>query len=581
MNTQAETIPHARPRRLFLSMIPDDFDPQADIAAGPWCFLYAEDVCDGWQDLPFPEPFSISDDIVAEDARTRRLANYLCGVWAERMNQRHDRSYSRGYWRTLLIMWMVTAVQALWSRYRRIELLVERHRDEKILVQIFEDVESWHFPSLHEFNNNLNFNNGFDLWMSSILLHTIAPAHWQIEAVLPPATDGRVTSETLAKPRSRLAGKVFRKIMPRLSFESAYGVRLGKVLLSLYLNILPKKQNARHHFSFDDDAIIGEFPKNFLTILDRFLETTLPETYGQNFPLLEHKGLRVKYFPGRVFIDSLGAQVDAKRIVLAHAFENGEKLVCNQHGSSYGTNRSLSRASEADYKYHAMLTWGWNEQEDLEGNFVPLPSPLLSGYRDRHRFEKETMVFVSSPIDVRGHRLNDAPTPSQWLEYRRLKLSFIDVLAARCRDRLLYRPYVRVVARLRDQEIITARWPAIPILEGDLHAELLCCRLLALDNPGTTLNIAMAANIPTVCYWPPEYWEMTRPAKPYFNALRECGILHDSPESAARYINKIWDDLPQWWSSPDVQAARRSWADRYARTSRFWWLDWMRALAKL
>jgi hypothetical protein len=30
----------------------------------------------------------------------------------------------------------------------------------------------------------------------------------------------------------------------------------------------------------------------------------------------------------------------------------------------------------------------------------------------------------------------------------------------------------------------------------------------------------------------------------------------------------------------EVQAARKAWANQFARTSKHWWLDWARAFAK-
>ena len=40
-------------------------------------------------------------------------------------------------------------------------------------------------------------------------------------------------------------------------------------------------------------------------------------------------------------------------------------------------------------------------------------------------------------------------------------------------------------------------------------------------------------------------------------------------------------DISRWWCTPEVQGARKLWADQFARTSRLWWWQWVVALSKL
>lgn len=74
-----------------------------------------------------------------------------------------------------------------------------------------------------------------------------------------------------------------------------------------------------------------------------------------------------------------------------------------------------------------------------------------------------------------------------------------------------------------------------------------------LDHAGTTLAQALAANIPFLLYWNPETASFTPEALPLLDKLREAGILHDTPESAAAKAAEVWGDVPGWWAS--VRAA--------------------------
>ena len=57
-------------------------------------------------------------------------------------------------------------------------------------------------------------------------------------------------------------------------------------------------------------------------------------------------------------------------------------------------------------------------------------------------------------------------------------------------------------------------------------------------------------------------------AKPYYQLLRNVGILNDTPEQAADLIAMHWDDLGAWWYTSEVQEARKSFCNQYAKTER-------------
>jgi len=58
-------------------------------------------------------------------------------------------------------------------------------------------------------------------------------------------------------------------------------------------------------------------------------------------------------------------------------------------------------------------------------------------------------------------------------------------------------------------------------------------------------------------------------------------LVHYSGESAAAHIADVWDDVEGWWAQPDVIAAREMFCKQFAKTNRFWWWDWMKALWRL
>ena len=68
----------------------------------------------------------------------------------------------------------------------------------------------------------------------------------------------------------------------------------------------------------------------------------------------------------------------------------------------------------------------------------------------------------------------------------------------------------------------------------------------------TTIHETVAMNIPTIMFLRREHWELPPTAIPYFDKLTNCGVFHNSPQSAARMVNKVWDDVDGWWQSEEV-----------------------------
>ena len=85
-------------------------------------------------------------------------------------------------------------------------------------------------------------------------------------------------------------------------------------------------------------------------------------------------------------------------------------------------------------------------------------------------------------------------------------------------------------------------------------------------------------NIPTVAYWNPNHWKLSRQSITFFSELEQVGILHHSGEQAGRFVSDNFDRIEEWWNADETQAARLRWCHVYARTSETWLGDWILAL---
>ena len=129
---------------------------------------------------------------------------------------------------------------------------------------------------------------------------------------------------------------------------------------------------------------------------------------------------------------------------------------------------------------------------------------------------------------------------------------------------------------------MTEDFPSLNVYRGkkSMHEELNTSRLSIHSYNSTTFLETLSANFPTCLYWKPEFFELRKSAVPYFNILREAGILYDDPKAAAKKLNEIYEDPLSWWSTPEVQDARDKFCHQFARTNDNWIAEWKEELLK-
>jgi putative transferase (TIGR04331 family) len=54
---------------------------------------------------------------------------------------------------------------------------------------------------------------------------------------------------------------------------------------------------------------------------------------------------------------------------------------------------------------------------------------------------------------------------------------------------------------------------------------------------------------------------------PYFNILKKAQIFFDNEELAAAHINKVWNNVGQWWYSKTVQNSVNIFCNKYSKRS--------------
>ena len=523
--------------------------------------------------VPVPDPYP--DDASLEEARKNvtDLVNASTDDWAHRLNDRHNRTWSADFWRMLILPWQCEMIQRVHARWIALEkIAASAPAAGSIQVRTLVGINRWPFDCLQSFQTSLIRDPTFNWWIDSTLLAAMAdPAfvceetEWDTATPLP-----------LPVARSAPIGRG-RRLKLRLGHTDIIGTRFGGLLLALYANLLPRRGGSRPMQPAVEGGWEERFAPRMLEALNVILMATVPRTYWEDFEKLEAVGETFRYRTGRLRVGTIDYWNDQEKIVAAFAREAGEKFVIAQHGGFYGQMRYNVLATEGEYRYGRFFTWGFDVHDDYDSQLVAVPSPYLTRFSDRHSGKGDGLILVGDPIRFGITRIAPKPRNAQWLSYCDDTVQYLDRIDPAPRTDTLFRPYVNTATDITD-EYVAARFPEIGRVTGDLHTRMLGCRLLTLCSPNTTMIVAMAANVPMVAFWRPEFFSLSATALPYFNRLRDVGILHDSPLAAAAKTNERWENPDEWWRHPDRQAARHEWVNRFARTHRFWWVWWMKEL---
>ncbi len=561
-------------RVLHIDRIGPTFNPSFDIALGPWCFLGAEEIYPNFEELPYSRPIENPDHLITEAKQVRILANYLAHFYGQKLNKRHNRDYSSGYWRLLLLPWIIAVTQTAWLRYLEIKIFIKNHSGENFDVPISQEAADWQIGNTDQLVSNFIGDPSYDFWFTSFFVRMLAPKEWLL---LTKPLDTVHTQPTLTEKNIQPIGRV----------HGIMGRFYERWLLKVFLENIPVKPRSTlpKDFQWHSENAEENFPENFIEGLHKILTKTIPRCFHENFTENETFAQSHTFQKGRVRIVGTSLYYDEPaKFVAAHAFEFGERLVGVQHGGMYGYSASDPDAAEVEYSYDQFITWGWEKQDNQTGNMVPLPSPWIKAVKNNET-KSNDIIMVGTQLRLGFRRLNARPQPKELLHYRQMKVNFFQKLKPTLAKQVKYRPMPddNKGTCLLEKEFLQKHIPDIQFIEqANIWPILLQSRLTIADHPGTTFNLLLAANVPTVAYWIPNDWPICKTAYPLFEELKHYGVLFDSETEAAKHINAIWDDVGSWWFEPAFVSARKRWVEIYAKPAgRFWWFSWMKSLWQL
>jgi putative transferase (TIGR04331 family) len=303
-------------------------------------------------------------------------------------------------------------------------------------------------------------------------------------------------------------------------------------------------------------AVSGENRSEFEACVRAFIPRQIPTDYLEGYGELAQRAESLPWpkRPKVIWTSNSHIYDDVFKAWAADKVERGSPLIIGQHGGHFGVGRWSFLEDHEIAISDQYLSWGWSDARQPKIRSVgQLKAKRKLGVRHA---EQAGALLVTCSLPRFSYWMYSAYLAGQWLDYFEDQCRFVGDLPQRIRDALTVRLFFEDYGW--DQ---AGRWnerfPDVRLENGqsDIDALIGQSRLYISTYNATTFLESFTMDVPTIVYWNENHWERRASADPYFADLKRVGIFHDTPESAALHVARVWDDVGAWWYSPPVQQA--------------------------
>lgn len=541
---------------------------------GEWCRDFTTK--DAWEKLNYkilPYHWDDRDKLYADYKEFKRIYEALLEELSIKLNEIHQEDLSLKSWRIILGPWLADFIQAIFDRYETLLVAFNENQDYALRAVARDRLSN--VP-----NDMVHFHSLFasDDWNESIYTQLIT-MHWPSQVKIFWITKKSRASESL---RANVIGGFFRQwLLPKISglvsgkddvfFIESYLPKKTEMRLQMRLGQVPNLWKSQDVPKVKADIRQRQWSLSSTTggdlenIVRKMIPDNIPTAYLEGFVSLNNKvsGLSWTKNPSSIFTSNSYSGDDLFKVWVARKIKQKSRLIIGQHGGHIGTDLFSFHEEHQIEIATTYLSWGWSDASRKK--IIPVGNIRCFGSAVAHSPSGGAlMVELSSPRYA--YHMMAMPIAGQLLQYFEEQKLFLKSLPSEVRN--------QVILRLGKRDWgwrWTERWneamPEVKLDDGtrDIRSLIEGSRLYISTYNATTFLETMSWNIPTIMFWNKSHWELNAQSEPYFELIEKAGIFHSTPQSAARKMLQIWDDVDSWWYSNEIQKVREIFVNQYAK----------------
>ena len=533
---------------------------------GEWCKLYKKKglwikrnsatLSDPWSDRNRRfEAYEFTDKIYSRAIES--ISNSL--------NNIHKVNYPVRYWKILCGPWLRLFINSTYHKWICISDLVNQFEsietiglDLKPEDQIPTDMIDFENKMISDYWNHYISTLVINSFKSNIILKKIK------------ISDNHKSNNFFPKEsKVRRLAWIFLNFLGRLInskksifISNSYLSNLNKIKLAIKLRSLPsfgviKKYKNNYKPDIEARGVMNAselYFSSYEKFLNDILLKNIPYVYIEGFKDLNFS---VNYNKWPVSPKAIVTAVDhfsndVFKCYAASKMLSGAKIniLCHGGGGKYKFSDFQSLELDLCDNY---FTWGWYEYSSkcIKGHFLK-----NNGYKRVGNKDENYLLHIMYSKYRYQKFIDSSPSYEQYLgKYLPSQIEFI----LKIKDNASIKSIIKLSHDYENkiEERINEKCTNLNYARSsdDYNKLLINAKLVVTTYNCTTPVESIAMNIPTIIFWHPKHWELAPSAAPFFDRLRACGVFHDSPESAALMVEKIWSNVDKWWQSSEVESA--------------------------
>ena len=545
---------------------------------GEWCKLYSRyDIWSEMDSCVVPYHWDDRKKLYKDFLHLENLYEHILQELSEKLNSIHGVNYSLRYWRILIGPWLISFIPILFDRFACLEKAISSYGISKTLVldysnlePIPEDME--HFDLLMKTDqwNHFIYTNILKKIDSVKIINIEKTISHKMPKKLDDSNDKFSLRGLILKIASKLTN--FFSGNSSVFIIDSYLRKFDLLKLQLRLFQFPALYYSPDWEKSKPDMKAREWKlsnsrnkSSFEEILRELIPLQIPVAYLEGYEKLNEKSTKVLWpkTPKLIWTTNAIFSEEVFKIWAANKSESGVPIILGQHGGVYGIGLFSVIVSHELNICDFFLSWGSSKWDSSKNSQKIIPIGIFKKYNKRQ--EKSSVLMITSDISRFPNNIVSFPMGGQWLYAAENEFRFVSLLPEYILKDFIVRPFINKYGWNQYQ-----RWrdnfPKINIDSGEVRLQnlFLKSKISITTWNATTYLETLSLNIPTMMFWDPKFFEIKKSSEKYFDMLKQVGIFHETPESAANHLIKIWGDIDGWWESSEVIKAKEVFIQRYA-----------------
>ncbi len=541
---------------------------------GEWCRLYSRK--EYWQKINAEVLAYHWDDrnklyrdfILISEVYERVLSDLSIAL-----NEIHGVDFSIKYWRILIGVWLLNFIQMFFDRYEMIQKAIFNYGNVETVLLNIKDQDM--IPNDIDEFINLFIGDEWNHYLYSFILDRL-PNISTIRRDYEILASSEVTHvDKSEKDLKSILSRTYSKLTGLLTkegdalFFSTFMSKFDQIKLSfefLQFPVLPyvfKSPKVKPIMDQRKWLLKGESKSDFELLLREIIPYQIPVLYLEGYKELSRVVGKTGWpnKPKVIFTANAYYANEIFKLYTAEKVEKGAPLVIGQHGGHYGVSKWSSYEQLELAICSKYLSWGW--ESDKVKKVKPVGKITADEVPAKNK-KNEQALLVTMATPRYSYTMYSTVVAAQWELYFEDQCSFIHNLNDSIREKLLVRIYKQDYG-WNQYDRFKDRFPELSIDKGYGHIkdQINKSKIYISTYNATTFLESMNMDIPTVIFWDENYWEIRDSAIPYYTELKKAGVFHESPESAAKFVNKIWNDIDQWWNNEQVRTLVNKFKTQY------------------